>query len=80
MWCKVKAFCLHSLTVAWGYCLAFVGVTMQGIDTVADALGDPNLKDQISASIGDARMTGRVLLGISIVTIAARLRTIKKGS
>ena len=80
MWCKVKAFCLHSLTVAWGYSLAFVGVMMQGIDTVADALGDPNLKDQISASIGDARMTGRVLLGISVITIAARLRTIKKGN
>jgi len=80
MWCKVKAFCLHSLTVAWGYSLAFIGVMMQGIDTVADALGDPNLKDQISASIGDARMTGRVLLGISVITIAARLRTIKKGN
>ena len=80
MWCKVKAFCLHSLTVAWGYSLAFVGVMMQGIDTVADALGDPNLKDQISASIGDARMTGRILLGISVITIAARLRTIKKGN
>ncbi|MGC2810722.1 MAG: hypothetical protein WA303_10130 [Bradyrhizobium sp.] len=80
MWCKVKAFCLHSLTVAWGYSLAFVGVMMQGIDTVADALGDPNLKDQISASIGDARMTGRILLGISVITIAARLRTIRKGS
>ena len=62
------------------YTLAFVGVMMQGIDTVADALGDPNLKDQISASIGDARMTGRVLLGISVITIAARLRTIKKGN
>jgi hypothetical protein len=80
MWRKLKAFCLHSLTVAWGYSLAFAGVMMQGIDTVADALGDPNLKDQISASIGDARMTGRVLLGISIVTIVARLRTIKKGN
>lgn len=80
MWCKIKSFCLHSLTVAWGYTLAFVGVMMQGIDTVADALGDPNLKDQISASIGDARMTGRVLLGISVITIAARLRTIKKGN
>jgi len=80
MWDKLKAFCLHSLTVAWGYCLAFVGVTMQSLDAVADALGDPNLKDQISASIGDAKMAGRVLLGISIVTIIARLRSIRKGS
>jgi hypothetical protein len=80
MWAKVKTFCLNSLTMAWGYFLAFAGVTMQGLDTVADALGDPNLKDQISASIGDAKMAGRVLLGISIVTIAARLRSIRKGN
>jgi hypothetical protein len=80
MWRKVRAFCLNSLTVAWGYCLAFTGVMMQGLDTLADAFGDPNLKDQISASIGDAKLAGRVLLGISIVTIVARLRTIRKGT
>ena len=51
--------------MAWGYSLAFVGVMMQGIDTVADALGDPNLKDQIGASIGDARTDGPPVLGIS---------------
>jgi hypothetical protein len=78
MWAKAKGFCLHSLTVAWGYCLAAVGVVMQGIDTVADALGDPNLRDQINAAIGDARTAGRILLGISVVTIIARLRSIRK--
>ena len=41
--------------MAWGYCLAFAGVTMQGLDTMADALGDPNLKDQISASMAMPR-------------------------
>jgi hypothetical protein len=80
MWRKVKASCLNSLTVAWGYCLAIAGVMMQGLDTAADALGDPNLKDQISASIGDTRTAGRVLLGISIVTIVARMRSIRKRS
>jgi hypothetical protein len=80
MWHKVRACCLNSLTVAWGYCLAFAGALMQSLDALADALGDPNLKDQISASIGDAKTTGRVLLGISIVTIVARLRSIRRGS
>jgi hypothetical protein len=79
MWGKVKAACLNSLTIAWGYVLACAGAIMQGIDTLADALGDPNLKDQISAAIGDARTAGRVLLGISVVTIVARLRSIRKG-
>jgi hypothetical protein len=80
MFAKVKAFCLNSLTIAWGYFLAFAGAILQGFDSIADALGDPSLKDQISASIGDAKTAGRVLLGISIVTIVARLRSLRKAS
>jgi hypothetical protein len=75
---KIKAFCLNSLTIAWGYLLAFAGAVMQAVDSVADALGDPALKDQISTAIGDAKTAGRILLGISVVTIIARLRSIRK--
>jgi hypothetical protein len=78
MWARIKVCCLNSLTVAWGYCLALAGAAMQGIDTVADALGDPTLRDQISAAIGDAKIVGRILLGVSIVTIIARLRSLRK--
>jgi hypothetical protein len=74
----MKGCCLHSLTVAWGYCLAVVGTVMQAIDTVADALGDPSLRDQISAAIGDTKTAGRILLGISVITIIARLRSLRK--
>jgi hypothetical protein len=80
MWARIKACCLNSLTIAWSYCIAFAGAAMQGLDSVADALGDPNLKDQISASIGDARAAGRVLLGISVITMIARLRSLRKGA
>jgi phage terminase large subunit len=60
--------------------IIFRGMQMQGLDSIADALGDPNLKDQISASIGDTRTAGRGLLGISVVTIIARLRSLRKGA
>ena len=53
---------------------------MQCLDSIADALGDPNLKDQISAAIGDAKTVGRIMLGISAVTIIARLRSIRKAN
>ena len=79
MWRKLKASCLHSLTVAWAYLLALVGAGMSLVDGITDALGDPNVKDQISAAVGDARTTGRILLGISIITILVRLRSLKKG-
>jgi len=80
MLARAKAFCLHSLTIAWGYVLAIAGAVMSAIDNIGDALGDPSLKDQISAAVGDTKMAGRILLGISVVTILARLRSLKKGT
>jgi hypothetical protein len=80
MWVRIKVFCLNSLTVAWGYCLAVVGAAMQLIDMLSDLLGDPNFKDQLSAAIGDARTVGRILLGISVITIIARLRSLRKAT
>ncbi|GLH77479.1 hypothetical protein SSBR45G_23870 [Bradyrhizobium sp. SSBR45G] len=80
MWTRVKAACRHSLTIAWGYALAFIGFLLSILDGLSDALGDPALKDQISAAIGDSRAVGRILLLISLITIAARLRSLKKAS
>jgi hypothetical protein len=58
--------------------LALAGATFQVVDNVADALGDPTLKQQIGDAIGDAKTVGRIMLCISIVTIMARLRSIRK--
>ena len=80
MWARIKSCCLNSLTVAWGYCLAVAGGVMQAIDAAADALGDPGLRDQITAAVGDAKTVGRILLGISVVTILARLRSLRKAT
>jgi len=77
---KVKAFCLNSLTIAWGYLLALAGVMLQLVDAAGDVLGDPGFKDQVSAAVGDPTWAGRVLLAISIVTLAARLRSVGRHS
>jgi hypothetical protein len=76
---RLKSLCLHSLTVAWGYALAIAGGLISIVDNVADALGDPGLKEQISAAIGDTRIAGRILLGISVITILVRLRSLRRG-
>ncbi|MCP1764321.1 hypothetical protein [Bradyrhizobium japonicum] len=78
MLAKIKAVCLHSTTIAWSYCIAFTGALASIIDDLADALGDPGVKDQISSAIGDVKTTGRIMLVISIVTIVARLRTLRR--
>ncbi|MGY3234820.1 hypothetical protein ACVMAJ_001710 [Bradyrhizobium sp. USDA 4448] len=78
MLAKVKAVCLHSTTIAWSYCIALAGALASIIDDLADALGEPGLKDQISAAVGDVKVTGRIMLAISVVTIIARLRTLRR--
>lgn len=80
MFARVKAFCLNSLTIAWSYLLAFFGLMLQLVDAAGDALGDPAIKDQVSVAIGDPAWAGRVLLVISIITLAARLRSVRKQS
>ncbi|NPU67541.1 hypothetical protein HL667_21235 [Bradyrhizobium sp. 83012] len=80
MWTRVKAACRHSLTIAWGYLLAVIGFLLSIVDNFSDALGDPSLKDQISAAVGDTRTVGRIFLVISLVTIVARLRSLNRAS
>src|SRR5437867_997129 len=66
---RIKQICLSSLTIAWGYCLALAGTALQIIDYIADPLGDPELRNQIGSAVGNPRIAGWVLLGISLVTI-----------
>lgn len=75
---KIKALCLNSTTIAWSYLLALVGGMLQVVDVVGDILGDPSIKEEVSAAVGDPTWSGRVLLAISIVTALARLRTVRK--
>ena len=66
--------------IFWGVAIPLVvfGVAMTLIDNIGEALGDPTLRDQLSAAVGDAKITGRILLGISVITIMARLRSLRK--
>ncbi|WP_441237472.1 hypothetical protein [Bradyrhizobium sp. 930_D9_N1_4] len=78
MFARLKAACLHSMTIAWSYCIALAGALASIIDDLADALGDPGVKDQISSAFGDVKTAGRIMLVISVVTIIARLRTLRR--
>lgn len=80
MFTKVKNLCFSSLTIAWGYLLALVGALLQIVDAAGDVFGDPAIKEQVSAAVGDPTWSGRVLFAISVVTLAARFRSIRKQS
>jgi hypothetical protein len=78
-WQKVWAVCGKSATLAWSYVVQVIGWALQWIDPIAAALGDPDLRQQITETLGsNPKILGYVLMGISAITIAARLRSIAK--
>lgn len=78
-WAKVKALAGNSITVAWGYFMAGVGFVAQWIEPLGTMFGDPDLKSQITDTLqANPKILGYVLMGISAVTIAARLRSVAK--
>lgn len=80
-WQTVWAYCGKSITVAWGYLLGGLGSALALIDPLASAVGDPGLKDQITTALqSNPKILGYVTIAISVITIAARLRSISKTS
>lgn len=78
-WEKVWALCGNSLTVALSYVVQAIGWLLQLLDPVADMLGDPDLRYQISEALqANPRMLGYILMAISALTIVARLRSFAK--
>lgn len=78
-WAKVWALCGRSITIVWGLALQGLGQALQWIDPIASALGDPDLKAQITDMLQtNPKILGYVLMAISFITIAARLRGIGK--
>jgi hypothetical protein len=79
-WEKLWALCGNSATVAFSYFVQAVGWLLQWIDPLANMLGDPELRTQMTDTLqANPKILGYVLMGISAVTIAARLRSIAKG-
>ncbi|MDN5006475.1 hypothetical protein ACFQZO_37315 [Bradyrhizobium sp. GCM10027634] len=80
-WAKAWAFCGKSITVLWGYFLGGIGSALALVDPVSAALGDPDLKEQVTTALqSNPKILGYVTIAISVVTIAARLRSIGKGA
>lgn len=78
-WAKVWAICGRSVTVLWGLFLTGIGTVFQWLDPIATALGDPDLKAQVMEALKDnPQYLAYVMMGISAITIAARLRSVGK--
>lgn len=70
LWTKIKKDVVNAVAL-FGTVLSSI---MSHIDSIAAALGDPNLTQQISVIVGDAKLFGRWMLFVSIVAIVARFK------
>lgn len=71
-WAKAWALCGNSVTMLWGYFLAALGA-------LSTALGDPAIMAQIGSFLKDhPEALGYVMMAVSAITIASRLRSIGK--
>lgn len=79
-WAKVWAVCAKDVMLAFSYLVQAVGWLLQWADPIASFLGDPDFKTQVTDTLqANPKILGYVLMGISAVTIAARLRSFAKG-
>ncbi len=78
-WQKVWAICGKSATMAWSYIVGGVGTAFALLDPIATALGDPQLKDQVTGMLqSNPKVLGYFAIGVSVITILARVRSIGK--
>lgn len=78
-WEKVWALCGKSATIAFAYTLQAVSWALQWIDPLAAAVGDPDLRAQITAGISaDPKVLGYFSMAVSFLIIASRLRSLAK--
>ena len=79
-WAKLSALGGHSVTIAWGYFMTAVGFAATWIEPLGNAVGDPELKNQITSMLqSNPQVLGYFMMAVSAITIAARLRSIGKG-
>lgn len=74
-WQTVWAFCGKSVTMIWALVLQGLSWALQMIDPLASMVGDPDLRQQITDGLqANPKVLGYILMAISFLTIAARLR------
>lgn len=80
-WAKAWALCGKSVLVAFSYIVQGIGWALQWIDPIATMFGDPDVRQQVTDTLqANPKILGYVLMGISALTIAAKLRSFAKAA
>lgn len=65
---KIKKLCLHSWTVAWAHLKLLSGLLILAAPEIGNALNDPQIASHLPS-----KWVGLGLMGVAIVTYAARI-------
>lgn len=80
-WATVWAWCGNSTTIAFGKLIGGFGAMLELLDPISSALGDPQLKDQVTSALqANPKYLGWFAIAVSVITISARLRSIGKAN
>lgn len=73
-WAKVWTLCGKSIAMAFAYFIQGLSWCLQWIDPIASFFGDPELRAQITETLGaNPQFLGYALMFISALTIAAKV-------
>lgn len=76
IWDKIKAGCLHSMTVATCYASLAGGYVLSNLDSIAQVLNEPEFKNQVTSFMGhDPQVAAFYAKLYGAVFIATRLRS-----
>ena len=72
LWAKIKADFANAMALIG----MMLGSVMSHIDALASTLGDPNLTQQISSVVSDAKWIGRWMLTVSVIATVAKFKAL----
>jgi hypothetical protein len=74
---RIKAWCRHSLTIAWAYLVGLASALLSVVLLAAELLNSPELKAQVALAL-DPHTVAWIGLGVAVVTALARMRSLGK--
>jgi hypothetical protein len=73
---RIKAACRRSLTIAWAYLVGVASAALMLLVEGAELIGAPEVKSQL-ATVLEPKTVAWIGLGVALVTLLARLRSLR---
>lgn len=76
LWQRALAAAQNSATILWAKFGMLLAALVGAIGDIGDLFGDPNIRGYAETFLGNPKVVAGILLAFSLVTVAARKRTL----